>query len=185
MDNTYIVSVFEDVLSGRRRSFPRYIWEDETNCIYALRYLIEEKLKWSREDVCAGFGYTTFEYYKLCGMLNMSYQGSPFKALNSAYPGEYKQWELGSVPNNFWNEENSIRALKWLIEEKLKWSEEEVRRYLTQKVLRDNRIFGVVGRCFKGDMFAAVNAAYPGVYKAEDFNPKHRVRTRSHQHATA
>ena len=39
------------------------------------------------------------------------------------YPNKFKPWELKSAPNNYWNNETTLEAIKWMIEEKLKWND--------------------------------------------------------------
>ena len=58
------------------------------------------------------------------------FNDSPFHALNAAYPNQFKEWELKFVPDKFWNKDTGIRATKWLIEERLKWTDDEIKESL-------------------------------------------------------
>ncbi len=68
-------------------------WTDK-KAIEAVKWLIEEKLKWSREDVCANLTAETFYDNDLGGLLSKTCSNSPIKALEKAYPGQYKKEDL-------------------------------------------------------------------------------------------
>ena len=67
-------------------------------------------------------------------MFSRVFNDSPFQALNAVYPNQFKEWELKFVPNKFWNKDTGIRATKWLIEEKLKWNEDDIKEKICIKV---------------------------------------------------
>lgn len=85
--------------------------------------------------------------------------------MNIAYPNRFQPWELSHVNNNFWTEDNIIKAVKWLIEDKLKLSDKEVKEKYTRKLLRDNGLatVGMYG------IYKSLNLAYPGKYNVEEF----------------
>jgi len=159
-----ITDVYEELLDGRRKKFPDGTWNHREEAIRVIKYLIEEKLKWSREDVCKYLSVDVFTKYKLRGLLNKCFNDSPYKALEATYPGVYKGWELQNAPIGFWNKENAVQAMKWLIEEKLKWSREEVCSRFNIKVLNENGLGSMVVICYSNSPFEALDAAYPGVY---------------------
>ena len=72
------------------------------------------------------------------------------------------EWELDKV--NVWTEEKAIRAIKWLIEEKLKWDDEQIYNHLTTKVFEENSLDGLID-LFSNSPIKAINAAYPGRFK--------------------
>ena len=63
-------------------------WTDE-KVTEAVKWLIEEKLKWSEEDVINKMSASVFREYNLDGMLQKHCNHSPLKALQIAYPGKY------------------------------------------------------------------------------------------------
>lgn len=65
--------------------------------------------------------YITFKFI----LLNTN-DKSAFKTLNSACPNKFKPWELKQVPNSYWTLERGLEATKWPIEEKLKWSDDDI-----------------------------------------------------------
>ena len=64
-------------------------------------------------------------------MLLLCFNNSPYDALNSVYPNKFKLWELKKINKGIWNKEMGKEAVKWLIEEKLKFSDEEIRNQLS------------------------------------------------------
>lgn len=48
--------------------------------------------------------------YGLCGMMRVVYHDFVWGAVNAAYPGQIKEWEMKTAPRNFWNEETGIHG---------------------------------------------------------------------------
>ena len=89
------------------------------------------------------------------------YNGSVWQAINAAYPGQFREWELKNVPGNFWNEETGIQATRWLIEEKLKWNNNDIKEKISYKVFIDNELSGMIQQVYHDSVWQAINAAYP------------------------
>lgn len=142
-------------------------WNMET-AKEATIWLIEEKLKWSEEDVRQKLSSRIFIKNSLTGMLNVLFNGSAYLAINNAYPGKFKPWELPSVPKKFWNLETAKEATIWLIEEKLKWSDEDVKQKLSRKIFRENSLNGMLGYLFGNSPYLAIENAYSGKFKKSD-----------------
>ena len=145
-------------------SVPKKNWNVKT-AREATIWLIEEKLKWSDEDVRRNLSQNTFKENSLRGMLDVLFNGSPYFAIENAYPGKFKSWEFSKVPKNFWNMETAKEATMWLIEEKLKWSDEDVRRNLSQNTFKENSLRGMLDVLFNGSPYLAIDNAYPGKFK--------------------
>ena len=146
----------------------RSYWTKE-RAVEATIWLIEEKLKWSEEELLKKLSTKTFYDNGLRGMLNAVFVNSPYAAIDNAYPGKYKPWQFANVPLSYWTKETAAEATKWFIEEKLKWSEEDVVKKLSQKIFYDNGLRGMLARVFDGSPYAAINNAYPGKYVKSDF----------------
>ena len=145
-------------------SVQKKIWNMET-AKEATMWLIEEKLKWGDEDVRRNLSKNTFKENSLVGMLDVLFNGSPYFAIENAYPGKFKPWEFSKVPNNFWNMETAKEATMWLIEEKLKWSDEDLRRNLSQNTFKENSLRGMLAILFNESPYRAIENAYPGKFK--------------------
>ncbi len=133
--------------------------------IEAVKWLIEVKKKWARDEVCKNLSCEVFYQNNLRGIFHIYFDNSVYKALNAAYPDEYKPWELNKVPLRYWNRETGIEAVKWLIEEKKKWTRDEVCKNLTYQVFFENGLRSVIPLVFHGCLYEAINSAYPGEYK--------------------
>ena len=149
-------------------SVPKKNWNVKT-AREATIWLIEEKLKWSDEDVRRNLSKNTFKENSLRGMLNLLFNGSPYLAIENAYPGKFKAWEFAKVSKNFWNLKTASEATIWLIEEKLKWSDEDVRRNLSKNTFKENSLRGMLNLLFNGSPYLAIENAYPGKFKAWEF----------------
>jgi len=159
-----VVQIYKDVLEGRKRIFPHGTWDNKQNGAEVTRYLIEEVLGWTREDVCQHLGTKTFKENKLKGMLAQCFGNSSYTALDYTYPGKYKPWELQSVPQDFWTEHTVKEAITWLIEEKLEWHPNDVRENLGTMTFKENNLEHMLRQFFKFSPHAALEAAYPGEY---------------------
>ncbi len=161
------VKVYEDVLLGRIQRFPFNFFSssgviDYTNtCIPIIKYLIEKRLKWNREDVCKYLTRKTFHQNSLSGMLSHYFDDSPYEALNTAYPGEYKPWELKGCMRNYWTKQTGILATRWLFDEKLNWDISKICSSLSVQVFRDNGLSGMLRTCFNDSPTEAVICSYP------------------------
>ena len=94
------VEVYKMVLRGDLKNFPKGFWtyeDTKKNAIDISKYLIEEILSWSHEDIKSNLDQKTFFSNRLYTMLNKVYGGSPFEVINSVYPNKFKPWELNHV----------------------------------------------------------------------------------------
>ena len=147
---------------------PNHFWNLKT-ASEATTWLIEEKLKWSDEDVRKKISVSIFKKNLLGGMLTILFNSSPYLAIENAYPGKFKPWELPSVQKKTWNMETAKEATMWLIEEKLKWGDEDVRRNLSKNTFKENSLVGMLDVLFNGSPYFAIENAYPGKFKAWEF----------------
>ena len=142
-------------------------WNVET-AKEATIWLIEEKLKWSDEDIKQKLSAKIFIQNSFTSILNDLFNGSPYLIIENAYPGKFKPWELPSVPKKIWNMETAKEATIWLIEEKLKWSDEDVKQKLSRKIFRENSLNGMLGYLFGNSPYLAIENAYSGKFKKSD-----------------
>jgi hypothetical protein len=163
------IEVYKLVYTGKIKNFPNRTWNQPDSIEYAkevFRYLIEEILKWSDEDIKNNFSVKTFIDYQLKGLLAELFNNSPFKVLDTVYPGRFKVWELKKIPNDFWTKDSVIQAMKWLIEEKLQWSEEDIKKNFTIKTFIENglrRLFDC--KLIDRSPYQAIQLVYPDRFK--------------------
>jgi len=166
-ENLTPVEVFQLLLTGKIKQFPSGTWNQPNAQEYAaeiIRYLIEKILNWSDDDIKKNLSTKVFYQYKLGGLFTL-FNNSTFRVINTAYPGRFKEWDLRNVPIKFWSTENSIKAVKWLIEEKLKWSEEDIKTKISCAIFKKNGLERLLYYFFKNSPYQAINAAYPGKFK--------------------
>ena len=164
--------MYKEVLEGTRRGFEWGTWHRPDaipNAIKVIKYLIEEELKLSDEELKEKLSYRLFIKVKLSGMLDICFNKSPYQAINTAYPNKFKEWEFKKVPLNFWTKEKSIEATKWLVEEKLKLSDEELKEKLSLKLFTSNGLVGMLYSCFNNSPYQAINTVYPNKFKEWEF----------------
>lgn len=163
------VEIYKLVLDGTISRFPKDFFNCDEASSYIpkiTRYFIEEKLKWSKEDVAKKLTAMTFRNNKLAGLISIVYNDSTYQAIADAYGEDYlKPWEFINAPNDYWQGENGAKngynATKWLFEEKLKWSEEDIRNKLNKNVFVENNLLGMIKKCYHSSMFECINAVYP------------------------
>lgn len=150
------------------KNSPNGIWTKE-NMIKATKWLIEEKLQLTDEQLKEQLSIKLFEENGLLGMLQVMGNSSPYEAINLAYPGKFHPWEFKIAPKHYWNKETGIEATKWLIEEKLKFTNDELREQLSQNLFNSNGLVGMLDVCFNDSPYEAINSAYPDKFKSWEF----------------
>lgn len=109
----------EEVLA-KGKNFPSGTWkcdEKYENAKNVTKTLIERVLKWTYEDIRNKLTLNIFKKYSVLSMLVKVFNGSPYLAIENAYPGKFKPWELPCVSNSFWNLKTAKEATIWLIED--------------------------------------------------------------------
>ena len=128
-------------------------WENRDNVEEAVKWMLEEKLKWSKEDIIENLTQKTFARFGLSGLISNNFNGQPWKLLDIAYPGEFKPWELKKTSVGFWStKENRIKALDWLVFDVLKINKNSASKILTQNILIDNKLRGLLLCGYDGSM---------------------------------
>ncbi|WP_407301664.1 AbrB/MazE/SpoVT family DNA-binding domain-containing protein [Clostridium botulinum] len=151
------VELYKLRLQGKLKKFPDGFWKKPGALDSAKEitiYFIEEILKWNEEDIRKKIDEKTFREYKLSGMLEYVFDRSPFKAIENAYPGVYKEWDLKHVSRNLWEDENKRKkAIEWLLNKVEKDTFEE----LTNIDFTDNGLGGLLDRLYRKGYFKDLN----------------------------
>ncbi|MBQ3422244.1 MAG: hypothetical protein IJH34_11395 [Romboutsia sp.] len=168
------VDIYKMVLKGDIiKRFPSGFWSECNgieNAKSCTKFLIEEILKLDenllKQELCSDL----FIKNKLGGMLLICFGASPFKAIDSIYPGKYNPWDFNIAPSHLWKDKkNGIKATKWLIEEKLKLNEDELKEKLSRDMFEENGLRGMLRHCFEDSPYKAINSTYPNKYQKNDF----------------
>lgn len=162
------IEIYKMVLRGDLKAFPRGFWqrpEAEQNAIIVTKFLLEDILKWSENDIKSKLLKSTFDNNKLGGMINTIFNGSPFNAINLTYPNKYNIWDFTQTPKNYWNKETSLKAIKWMIEDKLQWNSDDIKTKLTKQTFKDNNLSGMLQIVYNESPYDAINNFYPNKFK--------------------
>ena len=163
------VDVYKLLLNNKIGRFPSGFWqqpEARQNAIKCIRFLIEELLGYSDEDIRERYSFKQFRENSLMGMLASCFNSSPYEALSATYPGKFQPWELKYVPSGYWSDiNNGIEATRWLIKHKLNWSNEDIKKNLSQNTFYSNGLGGMLDTCFNSSPYEALNTTYPGKFQ--------------------
>lgn len=138
-------------------------------CIEVTKYILDKE-KWTDENIKSKPIYELFNRYGVTTIYVKYFNGNPYNLINTVYPDRFKPWELPYTPKNFWNVETGKLAVKWMIEDKLNWSEKDIKEKYSLKILKQFKLQAMLDMVFECSPFKAINATYPGRFKEEDFN---------------
>lgn len=142
---------------------PKRFWKIEKNRTDFIKWIAEkEKINLSKIEDIKKFSSNLIEQYG--GSKPLTESGSLFNLLNPAVDEklDFHEWNLTKML--VWNKENSIKAIHWLIEEKLQWSHEEVYNNLSSSTFYKNDLGGMLSKFFGNSPLRAIQLAYPGEY---------------------
>ncbi len=157
---------YKDGKQGKSR-FPAGCWSEvgkEERGRRAVIYMLNKVLGWDKERICKELTTQVFTDNHLKGCLANVFDNSVYKALEAAFPGEFMPWELLQVPRNYWNKETGIIATNWLIEIKLKWSDEQIKSSLNYEVFKENGLTGMLAKLYHHSPYEALNTVRPGEF---------------------
>ncbi|MBQ6824049.1 MAG: hypothetical protein IJP27_05315, partial [Clostridia bacterium] len=83
-----IVSVYKELLAGKRKTLPSGTWEKDENVIILVRYVLEVQLGLSREQI-PKITKKLIGEQKLWGVLNRF--KSPRRLIEFVYPNQYNE----------------------------------------------------------------------------------------------
>lgn len=166
------IEIYELVWQGRIASFPSGFWgnpnreEGKKVAIELLKYLIEEKFKWSHEDIKKNISKCFIRENKLSTPCKLYFGRSAVNYVVATYPGIIEPWEFefNRVPQGYWRSKNNrIRAIKWLFETKLQWNIEDIKESFNWNILKDNNLLTL--HTYYINLYEIVNAVYPNQIK--------------------
>ena len=161
-----IITIFEDILSGKRKQFPLETWnqqDSKATFIKLVRYVVFDKLHWNRKQFCNQFCLKTIIQFHLNTGFMKVYRRNIYPLISEALPEwNIKAWEMqkSRVPAHFWNNETAIAATKWLIEETLKWDLERVSKNMSRTYFFKYHLGGMLAT-INASIVDLISAAYP------------------------
>ncbi|MBE7123155.1 hypothetical protein FT638_25300 [Bacillus cereus] len=143
---------------------PKCFWTYEKG-LEILRGIIEEKERLTEYQLLNKYDLKWLIENKLGEVCSSYFNGSPYQMLNAAYPDRFKEWELKSVPKNFWTKEKGLLALRWWIEKKEKLTKEDVLDVYSGEWLRERNLGTPLLKYWNRNAYQMLNAAYPNQYR--------------------
>jgi hypothetical protein len=161
------IEIYKLLLQGRISNFPCGFWADISSeeakgvAIKLLRYLIDERLKFSKQDVKREVSKRFLTKYKLHTASKL-FGRSAIRYILCAYPeAQYQPWQFmhDKVPQCYWTQEkNRISALKYIFEVEMQWNIEDVKEKLSWSILEQNGL--VTLRSYYPSLFKIFKAVY-------------------------
>lgn len=165
------IEIYNMVLKRQLPTFPPGFWcsvSKECGIKIAnelLRYLIDDLYKYSREEIINNVTKEFILNNRLWTPCKLYFGRSPIKYIMAAYPEQFKAYEFVNerIPQGFWTiKENRVEAVRWLIEDKLKWSLEEVKEKFSRDILQAYGMLTIL-TYHHGNIFGIVNELYKGM----------------------
>ncbi|MPQ30118.1 DUF4046 domain-containing protein [Clostridium estertheticum] len=161
------IEIYKLLLQDRILNFPSRFWvnrikeEAKHVAIKLLKYLIDERLKFNKEDVKTEVSKKFLTKYKL-HTASKIFGRSDIRYIISAYPeAGYLPWQFkhDKVPQRYWTiEKNRIDALKYLFKVEIKWNIEDVKEKLTWSLLAENGLGSL--HYYYSSLFRVIKAMY-------------------------
>lgn len=163
-----IIDIYSKVVSGSLKRFPPETWNPYKsgydNYKRCARYLILDMMLFSREDIL-NIDVQFFRKHKLGGAIDLFNQ-SPYEALKFAFDElSIKPWEMKVSPQNSWDENSIILAVKWFVEDKMKWDRDDIVRYASKKVFVQHGFQKIFSGFEKSDLCAKLNRDSNGLFE--------------------
>jgi hypothetical protein len=158
------VEIYKKILNKELDRFPNGYWKDGNSKLNAkeiTKYLIEDLLRWDGNKVKQNLQAKIFRDNKLSGMLEYVFGRSPYKAINNAYPEEYKPWEFRNAYKGIWDKQENIEdAIRWLLKKVRKDKFNE----LTNLDFLNNGLGGLLDKLIKEKKIVNKNNVEDGIY---------------------
>lgn len=156
------------------RQTPKGYWKGEVgfaHAVQAVKWLVEQECKIPHHELPKQVRHDHFKKHGLSSMLDFVFRGSPFAAIDAAYPGLFKKCQFHCVGNGFWNGSDGLKhareALEWLIQEQLQLKEEEIPYIISQKIFNQFGLGGMFSELFQNSTSKALNLLDPGRFTTQ------------------
>lgn len=159
-----IVAIYEDVLSGERKSLPRGTWVDDRNVIILIRYALEIKLQLREGDI-PKINRRLIKQYKLFGALNRF--KSEKKLIQFVYANKYDEFDFSRVSPGYWDI-NSIKSRLEYYLKKGNYTIEDIPKIVKYDKLVEWGLSNPLKR-FNHSPYRLINALYPQKFTPYQF----------------
>ena len=162
---SFAVAAWREVNSGRRRAFPRGFWSGDCGRAAAVEIL--------RHLVAGGLdplSLTDREARRLRLRGAVEAWGGLWHLVDAVFPGQYRPWQMPKA-RRLWKGMLGVwgpKAVRWLVEERLRLGFEEIPKRLRLRQFRENGLGGLAKAC-NNRLFSLVELGYPGVFRPWEF----------------
>ena len=135
-------------------------WKDKNNRLKALLWLVNKE-QIDLEDLNQIKRINAQLLHKYFGSRILKYSNnSLFELLDLYYEGKYKEWEIINKMGT-WTDEKIIEAMHWMIDEKLKWTREDVCNNISIEVFKKFGLESMLSHRCRHCILIALKLAYP------------------------
>lgn len=124
------------------------------------QYICLQHYQWELEEVPQHINSYFLKDNKLASLYNSLFHCNMFEMLDTAFPGRFHPWQLPVVPNGYWNLETAREATIWLIEKKLHWTKDDIKKKMTKETFIENGVGCLYMEEFNGSIYKALCNAY-------------------------
>ncbi|WP_040210783.1 DUF4046 domain-containing protein [Clostridium polynesiense] len=169
MDN---LAIYDMVLYNRIPFFPPGFWrsmsmeEGREVSIKLLKYLIEDKLKYTMKETTKEISKEFIKNVKLWTPCKLYFGRSAVKYIMAVYPNSFRAFEFEKcrTPQGYWNSrQNRIDAIRWLIEEKLNWNINDVKKRFYREIMVEYGLGTITNYYTNG--YDIINEIFPNIIK--------------------
>lgn len=161
-----IIDTYKSILHSDKR-FPKNFWKTEDKLDKAaivIRYLIDDELHISTNDIPKRINIKLLNNHKLRGLINTCFKGSIYELINNAYPNRFKPWEFPVIAEYYWNSRTVIEASKWLFEEKLGWTLQDIKQNISYSVFKQFNLDEMLECYCQNSIHSLLDLVYPGKF---------------------
>lgn len=144
---------------------PHGYWKKDQHKKEAIHWLFDVKLKWTDDMIKENTTIKVIKEHGLGGLVYTQFKGNAYSFVEIYTNGRIKPWEMKKTPKGIFKEESTqVEAVKWLFEQKLKWTDEDVKQKLSASTFRENGLSSLFAQYT--NYYDLLNLAYPN-----RFNP--------------
>lgn len=139
----------------------------EERAVEAFRFMFHQRMGlFTKEEILPHLNHEKIRGTELVGAFKVVFESNLYLCAEKCFPGMFKEWEPGEhVVNNYWTKEKGIKALRWLFDEHLRFTRDEILAHFSRNFAKKHQMYGMLQTCFNSNVFEALDAAYPGEYK--------------------
>lgn len=160
-----IIKVYEEILAGSRKTFPKGTWKNDENVVMVIRYVLEVKLALNDVEI-PRITKETIRKQKLWGALNRF--KSIKRMLHFVYPNKFTKFSFHRVPANYWEKLENIKSRfeELLAENNIPFS--DIPKFITYDLLIEWGLSNPLKR-HNHSPYQLINAMYPNVFSPHQF----------------